>query len=52
MHRFISNSLKNPRRVWIYTPYEDFYSDHDYLGWGETLATGLIALMGKASKED
>ncbi|MEG0307204.1 MAG: alpha/beta hydrolase-fold protein [Clostridium sp.] len=29
--------------------YENFYSGHDYLGWGETLATGLIALMGKYS---
>lgn len=27
--------------------YENFYSGHDYLSWGETLATGLIALMGK-----
>lgn len=27
--------------------YENFYSGHDYLSWGETLATGLIALIGK-----
>lgn len=26
--------------------YENFPSGHDYLGWGETLATGLIALIG------
>lgn len=30
--------------------YENFYSGHDYLGWGETLATGLIALIGKTNK--
>lgn len=27
--------------------YENFQSGHDYLCWGETLATGLISLMGK-----
>jgi enterochelin esterase family protein len=27
--------------------YENFQSGHDYLGWGETLGTGLIALLGK-----
>ncbi|MGH4123448.1 MAG: alpha/beta hydrolase [Clostridium sp.] len=32
--------------------YENFYSGHDYLSWGETLATGLIALIGKANKAD
>lgn len=32
--------------------YENFYSGHDYLSWGETLATGLIALIGKANKPD
>ncbi len=26
--------------------YENFPSGHDYLGWGETLATGLVALIG------
>ena len=26
--------------------YENFPSGHDYLGWGETVATGLIALIG------
>ncbi len=26
--------------------YENFPSGHDYLGWSETLATGLIALIG------
>ncbi|MDU4890110.1 MAG: alpha/beta hydrolase-fold protein [Clostridium sp.] len=30
--------------------YENFYSGHDYLSWGETLATGLIALIGKSDK--
>ncbi|WP_061994361.1 hypothetical protein [Clostridium sp. ATCC 25772] len=29
--------------------YENFYSGHDYLSWGETLANGLIALIGKES---
>lgn len=33
--------------------YERFPSGHDYLGWGEKFATGLMALMGKKSdKED
>lgn len=32
--------------------YENFYSGHDYLSWGETLATGLIALIGKGNKLD
>jgi enterochelin esterase-like enzyme len=27
--------------------YENFQPRHDYLGWGETLGTGLIALLGK-----
>ena len=27
--------------------YETFNSGHDYLGWGETLASGLISLIGK-----
>jgi enterochelin esterase-like enzyme len=27
--------------------YENFQSGHDYLCWGETLATGLISLIGK-----
>lgn len=27
--------------------YEEFKSGHDYLCWGETLANGLIALIGK-----
>jgi enterochelin esterase-like enzyme len=27
--------------------YEHFQSGHDYLSWGETLANGLIALIGK-----
>lgn len=27
--------------------YEQFPSGHDYLGWSETLATGLIKLVGK-----
>ncbi|ERI92749.1 putative esterase [Clostridiales bacterium oral taxon 876 str. F0540] len=27
--------------------YENFYSGHDYLSWGETLANGLIELIGK-----
>lgn len=27
--------------------YETFSSGHDYLGWGETLASGLISLIGK-----
>ncbi|MCM1992185.1 alpha/beta hydrolase [Oceanirhabdus seepicola] len=27
--------------------YEEFKGGHDYLCWGETLATGLIALIGK-----
>lgn len=27
--------------------YEEFKSGHDYLSWGETLANGLIALIGK-----
>lgn len=26
--------------------YKNFPSGHDYLAWGETLATGLIALIG------
>lgn len=26
--------------------YENYPSGHDYLGWGETLATGLISLIG------
>ncbi len=26
--------------------YENFYSGHDYLSWGETLANGLISLIG------
>jgi len=26
--------------------YEEFQSGHDYLSWGETLASGLIALIG------
>ncbi|WP_454054315.1 hypothetical protein [Clostridium sp. Marseille-Q7071] len=26
--------------------YENFPLGHDYLGWGETVATGLIALIG------
>jgi len=26
--------------------YEEFKSGHDYLSWGETLATGLISLIG------
>lgn len=32
--------------------FEEFKSGHDYLSWGETLATGLIALIGtdKTSK--
>ena len=30
--------------------YENFYSGHDYLSWGETLASGLIALLGERSK--
>lgn len=30
--------------------YENFYSGHDYLSWGETLGTGLIALLGKNNK--
>lgn len=30
--------------------YENFYSGHDYLSWGETLAYGLIALLGETSK--
>ena len=27
--------------------YEEFQSGHDYLSWGETLGSGLIALIGK-----
>ena len=27
--------------------YEGFQSGHDFLSWGEKLATGLIALIGK-----
>jgi enterochelin esterase family protein len=26
--------------------YEEFKSGHDYLCWGETLANGLISLIG------
>lgn len=31
--------------------YENFYSGHDYLSWGETLANGLIALIGEKRRE-
>ncbi|WP_017415819.1 hypothetical protein [Clostridium tunisiense] len=29
--------------------YEEFNSGHDYLCWGETLANGLISLIGDES---
>lgn len=32
--------------------YENYPSGHDYLGWGETLATGLISLIGDKNENN
>ncbi|NMM63599.1 hypothetical protein HBE96_13125 [Clostridium sp. P21] len=45
----INNSLnvKNTLESLDYhVDFEFFKSGHDYLSWGQTLATGLIALIG------